>query len=395
VITAVMPTYGRKDVVFERGEGNYLYAADGRRYVDFTSGIAVNALGHCHPALVKALTEQGSKLWHTSNLFRVGNGEKLAKRLADLTFADTMFFCNSGAEAIEGGIKLIRKYQYVNGQPKRYKIICFQAAFHGRLLNALAATGNEKYLEGFGPPAAGYRHAPLNNANVVRDMIDDETAGILVEPIQGEGGVRETTPEFLKALRAMCEEFGLLLFYDEIHTGFGRTGKLFAYEWSGVAPDVMAVAKGMGGGFPIGAFMATEKAAVGMVPGTHGSTYGGNPLATGVANAVLDVLLQPGFIDGVHERGKYLRSQLEALVKKHPRVFAEARGTGFLQGLRCVVPAGEMVDRLQSLGLLVPPAGENVIRIFPSLIADKAALDEGLAILGKAAESFESAKAAE
>jgi acetylornithine/N-succinyldiaminopimelate aminotransferase len=391
VITAVMPTYGRKDVVFERGEGNYLYAADGRRFVDFTSGIAVNALGHCHPYLVKALAEQGAKLWHTSNLYRVGNGEKLAKRLVDLTFADTMFFCNSGAEAIEGGIKLIRKYQYVNGKPKRYKLICFQAAFHGRLLNALAATGNEKYLEGFGPPAPGYLHAPLNNANVVRDMIDDETAGILVEPIQGEGGVRGTTPEFLKALRAMCEEYGLLLFYDEIHTGFGRTGKLFAYEWSGVAPDVMAVAKGMGGGFPIGAFMATEKAAVGMVPGTHGSTYGGNPLATGVANAVLDVLLQPGFIDGVHQRGEYLKGQLQALVNKHPKVFSEVRGTGFLQGLRCEVPAGDMVDRLLSLGLLVPIAGENVIRIFPALIADKAALDEGLAILEEAAQSFEAA----
>jgi acetylornithine/N-succinyldiaminopimelate aminotransferase len=390
-----MPTYGRKDVVFERGEGNYLYAADGRRYLDFTSGIAVNALGHCHPALVKALAEQGAKLWHTSNLYRIGNGETLARRLAALSFADTMCFCNSGAEAIEGGIKLIRKYQYVNGKPQRYKIVCFQAAFHGRLLNALAAAGNEKYLEGFGPPAPGYRHAPLNNANVVRDMIDDETAGILVEPIQGEGGIRETTPEFLKALRAICDEYGLLLFYDEIHTGCGRTGKLFAYQWSGVAPDVMAVAKGMGGGFPIGAFMATEKAAAGMVAGTHGSTYGGNPLATGVANAVLDVLLQPGFIDGVHERGQYLKGQLEALVEKHPKVFAEARGTGFLQGLRCVVPAGEMVDRLMSLGMLVPIAGENVIRIFPALIADKAALDEGIAILDKAARSFVAAKAAE
>src|SRR5262252_1065589 len=316
VITAVMPTYGRKDVVFERGEGNYLYATDGRRFLDFTSGIAVNALGHCHPALVKALAEQGAKLWHTSNLYRVGNGEQ-----------------------------------------QRYKLICFQAAFHGRLLNALAATGNEKYLEGFGPPAPGYRHAPLNNANVVRDMIDDETAGILVEPIQGEGGVRETTPEFLKALRAMCDEFGLLLFYDEIHTGFGRTGKLFAYEWSGVAPDVMAIAKGMGGGFPIGAFMATEKAAVGMVPGTHGSTYGGNPLATGVANAVLDELLKPGFIDAVRERGEYLKGKLETLVKKHPKVYVEQRGMGFLQGLQCTpqVPAADMVNRLQSLGLLVPP----------------------------------------
>jgi acetylornithine/N-succinyldiaminopimelate aminotransferase len=394
VITAVMPTYGRKDVVFERGEGNYLYAADGRRFLDFTSGIAVNALGHCHPALVKALAEQGAALWHTSNLYRIGNGEKLANRLAELTFADTMFFCNSGAEAIEGGIKLIRKYQYVNGQPQRYKLICFQAAFHGRLLNALAATGNEKYLEGFGPPAPGYKHAPLNNANVVRDMIDDETAGILVEPIQGEGGVRETTPEFLKALRAMCDEYGLLLYYDEIHTGFGRTGKLFAYQWSGVAPDVMAIAKGMGGGFPIGAFMATEKAAAGMVPGTHGSTYGGNPLATGVANAVLDELLKPGFIEGVHERGEYLKGQLQALVKRHPKVYAEARGTGFLQGLRCEVPAGEMVDRLMSLGMLVPIAGENVIRIFPALIADKAALDEGIGILEKAALSFEATQGA-
>src|SRR5436190_18519576 len=393
VITAVMPTYGRKDVVFERGEGNYLYATDGRRYLDFTSGIAVNALGHCHPTLVKALAEQGQKLWHTSNLFRIGNGEKLAKRLTEVSFADTMFFCNSGAEAIEGGIKLIRKYQFMNGRPKRYKIVCFQAAFHGRLLNALAATGNEKYLEGFGPPAPGYKHAPLNNTNVVRDMVDDETAGILVEPIQGEGGIRATTTQFLEDLRAICDEFGLLLFYDEIHTGFGRTGKMWGYDWSGVKPDVAAIAKGMGGGFPIGAFMATEKAAIGMVPGTHGATYGGNPLATGVANAVLDVLLAPGFIDDVRQKGEYLKGQLEMLVKKHPTVYLEQRGMGFLQGLQCAsaVPAGDMVNRLQSLGLLVPPAGENVVRVFPALIADKAALDEGIELLSKAAESFEAA----
>jgi len=325
-------------------------------------------------------------------------GMWLAQRLVDVSFADTMFFCNSGAEAIEGGIKLIRKYQYVNGKPKRYKIICFQAAFHGRLLNALAATGNEKYLEGFGPPNPGYKHAPLNNTNVVRDLIDDETAGILVEPIQGEGGIRSTTTQFLKDLRSICDEFGLLLFYDEIHTGFGRTGKMWGYEWSGVKPDVAAIAKGMGGGFPIGAFMATEKAAVGMVPGTHGSTYGGNPLATGVANAVLDELLKPGFIDAVASKGEYLKGQLEALVKKHPKVYAEQRGMGFLQGLQCTpsVPAGDMVNKLQSLGMLVPPAGENVVRIFPALIAEKAALDEGIAILSQAAQSFEAAaKAAE
>ena len=291
MITAVMPTYGRKDVVFERGEGNYLYAADGRRYLDFTSGIAVNALGHCHPYLVKALTEQGQKLWHTSNLFRIGNGEKLAKRLVENSFADTMFFCNSGAEAIEGGIKLIRKYQFMNGQPKRYKIVCFQAAFHGRLLNALAATGNEKYLEGFGPPAPGYKHAPLNNTNVVRDMIDDETAGILVEPIQGEGGIRATTTQFLKDLRSICDEFGLLLFYDEIHTGFGRTGKMWGYDWSGVKPDVAAIAKGMGGGFPIGAVGGRadllELTVAAMTPGyvTHAGTFNGH-LAAAVAGTM-------------------------------------------------------------------------------------------------------------
>ena len=263
MITAVMPTYGRKDVVFERGEGNYLYATDGRRYLDFTSGIAVNALGHCHPTLVKALTEQGQKLWHTSNLFRVGNGEKLAQRLVDVSFADTMFFCNSGAEAIEGGIKLIRKYQYVNGKPKRYKIICFQAAFHGRLLNALAATGNEKYLEGFGPPNPGYKHAPLNNTNVVRDLIDDETAGILVEPIQGEGGIRVPPPDFLKGLRALADKHGALLMFDEVQCGLARSGRLFAHERFGVVPDVMSLAKTLGGGFPVAACVATAKAASG------------------------------------------------------------------------------------------------------------------------------------
>jgi acetylornithine/N-succinyldiaminopimelate aminotransferase len=391
VVTAVMPTYARKDVVFERGEGSYLFATDGRRYVDFTSGIAVNNLGHCHPTLVRTLQDQAAKLWHTSNLFRVGNGEKLADKLVANSFADTMFFCNSGAEAIEGGIKLIRKYQYVTGNPKRYKLICFQAAFHGRLLNALAATGNEKYLEGFGPPAAGYLHAPLNNTNVVRDMVDDETAGILVEPIQGEGGVREANASFLRELRAICDEFGLLLFYDEIHTGFGRTGKLWAYEHSGVAPDVMAIAKGMGNGVPIGAFMATEKAAQGMVPGTHGSTYGGNPLVTAVANSVLDIMLAPGFFEGVRERAAYLRPKLDKLVKDHPSVLAEARGTGFLLGLRCHVPAGDMVLKLQELGMVVPIAGENVVRIFPPITTPVAVLDEGIAIIDAACRDFESA----
>ena len=307
-----------------------------------------------------------------------------------------MFFCNSGAEAIEGGIKLIRKYQFMNGQPKRYKIICFQAAFHGRLLNALAATGNEKYLEGFGPPAPGYKHAPLNNTNVVRDMIDDETAGILVEPIQGEGGIRATTTQFLKDLRAICDEFGLLLFYDEIHTGFGRTGKMWGYDWSGVKPDVAAIAKGMGGGFPIGAFMATEKAAVGMVPGTHGSTYGGNPLATGVANAVLDEILKPGFIDAVRRRASTSRQSSKASPKA---------SQGLCRAARHGLPAGHPVHPGGAGGRYGEPpavaralgavAGENVVRVFPALIADKAVIDEGIDILAKAAQSFEAAKAAE
>ena len=385
MITAVMPTYGRKDVVFERGEGNYLYATDGRRYLDFTSGIAVNALGHCHPALVKALTEQGSKLWHTSNLFRIGNGEKLAKRLTEVSFADTMFFCNSGAEAIEGGIKLIRKYQFMNGQPKRYKIICFQAAFHGRLLNALAATGNEKYLEGFGPPAPGYKHAPLNNTNVVRDMIDDETAGILVEPIQGEGGLATGTPDYIKGLRALCDQHGILLVLDEVQSGMGRTGKLFAHEWAGIAPDVMGLAKGLGGGFPVGAVLATERAAAGMTPGTHGSTFGGNLLAMAAVNAVLDVMLVPGFMDHVDRMAGLLRQRLAEIVASYPRIFAEQRGKGLLTGLRCHVPNTEMVERLRHAGLVTIGAGDNVVRLLPPLIVEERQIAEAVQIIDKVA----------
>lgn len=385
---AVMPTYDRKDVAFERGEGSYLYAVDGRRFLDFTSGIAVNNLGHCHPVVVKTLQEQAAKLWHTSNLYRIAHGERLAQRLVENSFADTMFFSNSGAEAIEGGIKLVRKYQYVNGKPQRYKIICFEQAFHGRTGAALSATGNEKYLQGFGPRAPGFVHVPLNNTNVVRDAIDDETAGILVEPIQGEGGVRPGTGEFLRALRAICDEFGLLLFFDEIQCGFGRTGKLWAYEWYDVKPDVMAVAKGIGNGFPLGAFMATEKAAAGMVFGTHGSTYGGNPLGTAVGNAVLDVMLAPGFFDGVRERITYFQPRLQALVAKHPKVLSEVRGTGFITGLRCVVPSGDLVNALFARQMLTVGAGDNVVRIYPSLVASKEDLDHGLAIIDDACQAL-------
>ncbi len=388
MIPAVMPTYDRKDVAFERGEGSYLYAVDGRRFLDFTSGIAVNNLGHCHPTVVKALQEQAAKLWHTSNLYRITHGERLAQRLVEVSFADTMFFSNSGAEAIEGGIKLVRKYQYVNGRPQRYKIICFDQAFHGRTGAALAATGNEKYLQGFGPKAPGFVHVPLNNTNVVRDAIDDETAAILVEPIQGEGGVRPGTGEFLRALRQICDEFGLLLFFDEIQCGFGRTGKLWAYEWFDVKPDVMAVAKGIGNGFPLGAFLATETAAAGMVFGTHGSTYGGNPLGTATANAVLDVMLAPGFFEGVRERIDWFQPKLQALVAKHPKILAEVRGTGFITGLRCVVPSGDMVNALFERQMLTVGAGDNVVRIYPSIVAPRQDLEHALAIIEDACQAL-------
>ncbi|MCW5745644.1 MAG: aspartate aminotransferase family protein [Alphaproteobacteria bacterium] len=388
MIPAVMPTYDRKDVAFDRGEGSYLYALDGRRFLDFTSGIAVNNLGHCHPHLVKTLQEQAARLWHTSNLYRIAHGERLAQRLVENSFADTMFFSNSGAEAIEGGIKLVRKYQYVNGKPQRYKVICFDQAFHGRTGAALAATGNAKYLEGFGPKAPGFVHVPLNNSNVVRDAIDDETAAILIEPIQGEGGVRSGAGEFLRALRQICDEFGLLLFFDEIQCGFGRTGRLWAHEWFDVKPDVMAVAKGIGNGFPLGAFLATEKAAAGMVFGTHGSTYGGNPLATATANAVLDIMLAPGFFEGVRERADWFRPRLEALVAKYPKVLAEVRGSGFITGLRCHVPSGDMVNALFERQMLTVGAGDNVVRIYPSLIAPRADLEHGLSIIDDACQAL-------
>jgi acetylornithine/N-succinyldiaminopimelate aminotransferase len=299
-----------------------------------------------------------------------------------------MFFSNSGAEAIEGGIKLVRKYQYVNGRPQRYKIICFDQAFHGRTGAALAATGNEKYLQGFGPKAPGFVHVPLNNTNVVRDAIDDETAAILVEPVQGEGGVRSGTGEFLRSLRQICDEYGLLLFFDEIQCGFGRTGRLWAHEWFDVFPDVMAVAKGIGNGFPLGAFLATEKAAAGMVFGTHGSTYGGNPLATAVGNAVLDVMLAPGFFEGVRERAGYFRPRLEALVARSPGILAEVRGTGFILGLRCVVPSADVVNALFERNMLTVGAGDNVVRIYPSLVAPKEDLDHGLGIIEDACKSL-------
>ena len=381
MIDALMPTYARADLAFERGEGAYLYTADGRRFLDFAAGIAVNSLGHSHPHLVEALTAQAQKLWHVSNLYRIPEGERLARRLTEATFADTMFFSNSGAEAIECGLKLVRKYHDASGHPERYRVITCSGAFHGRTLTTISAAQNPKYMEGFAPAVDGFDSVAFGNMNELRAAITPETAAVLVEPIQGEGGIRSADLDYLRALRAVCDEFGLLLFLDEVQCGIGRTGKLFAHEWAGIQPDVMAVAKGLGTGFPIGACLATEAAAAPMKAGSHGSTFGGNPLAMAVGNAVLDVLLAEGFLEGVEARAKELRQGLESLVGRHPGILAEVRGAGLMLGLRCEVPNGEMVARLRDGGLLTVPAAENVVRILPPLVIERSHIEEALGIL--------------
>jgi acetylornithine/N-succinyldiaminopimelate aminotransferase len=388
VTSAVMPTYGRYDIAFERGEGPYLYATDGRRFLDFAAGIAVNSLGHAHPKLLKALADQSAKLWHVSNLYRIPEQEKLAQRLTESTFADKVFFCNSGAEALEGAIKLVRKYHDETGHPERFNVIGCSGAFHGRTLATLAAAGNEKYLKGFDPAVEGFSQVAFGNLNELRAAIDKNTAAILVEPVQGEGGIRPARLDYLRELRKIADEFGILLVFDEVQCGVGRTGKMFAHEWAGVSPDVMCVAKGLGGGFPVGAFMATDKAAVGMTGGTHGSTFGGNPLAMAVANAVLDVMQEPGFMEGVDKIGRHLWKELEGVVKRHPKVFSEVRGAGLMLGLRCVVPNTQVVDKLRENGLLTVGAGENVLRLVPPLIITEAHVSEAVDALDKAASAL-------
>jgi acetylornithine/N-succinyldiaminopimelate aminotransferase len=388
VIPAVLPTYARADLTFERGEGAYLFATNGKKYLDFTSGVAVTALGHCHPYLVKALTEQAQKLWHCSNLFEVAGQHKLAQRLIEQSFADSAFFCNSGAEALECAIKVARKYQAETGHPERYGIIACTGSFHGRTLATLAAAGNEKYLKGFGPPAPGFDQVPFGNLNEMRARVSKETAALLVEPVQGEGGLATAPEGYLRGLRAICDEFGLLLVYDEVQCGMGRTGKLFAHEWEGVAPDVLATAKALGGGFPVGACLVSARAAVGMTPGTHGSTFGGNPLAMAVANAVLDLMLEPGFFANVNEMATLLRKRLQALAGRYPKVIAEVRGKGLLAGFKCVVPNTEVVERLRDNGLLAVGAGENVVRLLPPLIVDEVHIDEAMGILERVARQW-------
>jgi acetylornithine/N-succinyldiaminopimelate aminotransferase len=390
-MTALMNTYNRVDLAFERGEGAYLITAEGRRYLDFTSGIAVTALGHCHPHLVKALQEQGAKLWHTSNLFRVPGQEKLAQRLTDASFADAVFFGNSGAEALECGFKLIRKYHDDFGDPNRYKVIAFEGSFHGRTLATLAAAGNEKYLKGYAPDVEGFEQVPFGNLNEVRARITPETAAILIEPVQGEGGMRAANAQFLKDLRTVCDEFGLLLMFDEVQCGMGRSGKLFAHEWAGVTPDIMTTAKAIGGGFPLGACLATSKVAAAFGHGAHGSTFGGNQLAMAIGNAVLDVMLAPGFLDNVAELGRHLDKRLGDLVKRFPKAFVEARGLGLIRGLKCAGSNAEIVDQARAKGLLLVSAADNVVRLLPPLIISEAELDQGVDLLAEIAAQAKAA----
>ena len=379
-----MPTYSRVDLAFERGEGAWLTATTGERYLDFCSGVAVTALGHHHPHLVAALTEQANKVWHVSNLYEIPESERVAQRLCDATFADVAFFQNSGAEAVECAIKTVRKYQSVSGRPERYRIITFDGAFHGRTLAALAATGNKKYLDGFGPPVDGFDQVAFGDLDAVKRAIGPQTAAIMIEPIMGEGGVRVVEPAFLKALRELCDQHGLLLVFDEIQTGMGRTGDLFCYQRIGVTPDVMTVAKALGGGFPVGACLATHEAAKGMTPGTHGSTFGFNPLAMSVANATLDVMLKPGFFDHVKKMGLLLKQRLAEIKDRYPSLIAEVRGEGLLVGLRALIPVGELVDALRGEKMVTVAAGDNVVRLLPPLIVSEQEIGEAVQRLDRA-----------
>ena len=381
MIPASMPTYARADVAFIRGEGAYLYADDGRRYLDFGAGIAVVSLGHCHPRIVEALRDQAGKLWHTSNLYRIPAQERLAERLVDNSFADSVFFVNSGAEAMECGLKMIRRYQDEAGSPERYRVICCAEAFHGRTLATIAASGQDKLLKGFEPVVDGFDHVAFGNLNEMRAAVTGETAAILVEPVQGEGGMRPADHAYLRALREIADEFGLLLMFDEVQCGMGRTGKLLAHQWAGVEPDIAALAKGLGGGFPVGACLAKERAAAVMTAGSHGSTFGGNPLAMTVAGAVLDVMLADGFLDGVSAIAEALWNRLEDVVKVHPGLVSEVRGRGLMLGLKCVVENAALGARLMENGLVTIPAGDNVLRLVPPLIIDESHVDEAVAIL--------------
>lgn len=386
--STLFQTFSRASVAFDRGEGCWLYSVDGERYLDFGSGIAVSCLGHAHPHLVQTLQAQATKLWHVSNLYQIPEQRRLADRLASNTFADRVFFGNSGAEALECAIKTARHYHFADGAPERHRIITFAGAFHGRTLATLAAAGQEKYLEGFGPRVSGFDQIPFGDPDAIKAAITDETAGVLLEPLQGEGGIVEAPAGFLRALREICDEHGLLLILDEVQTGFGRTGKLFAYQWSGIEPDILAAAKGIGGGFPLGACLATEAASASMTPGTHGTTYGGNLLAMSVGNAVMDIMLEEGFLEDVQRHALVFKQGLASVVDRFPSVFEEVRGRGFLLGLKCNPPNVEVNAAFRDAHLLAVPAGDNVIRLLPPLIVGAAEIGGAIARIEHAAEKL-------
>jgi acetylornithine/N-succinyldiaminopimelate aminotransferase len=392
VTSHLLPTYARVNLAFERGEGVWLIATDGERYLDFTSGVAVNALGHAHPHMIAAVTAQAQKVWHVSNLYQVPEAERVAQRLCDASFADVVFFCNSGAEAMECTIKMARKYHSANGAPERYRIVTFEGAFHGRTLATLAAGGQKKYLEGFGPVMEGFDHVPFDDLEATKAAVTRETGAILIEPIMGEGGVRVVAPSFLRALRELCDQRGLLLLLDEVQSGMGRSGELFAHQRAGVEPDIMGLAKALGGGFPVGACLAKREAAKGMTVGTHGSTFGGNPLAVSAANAVLDVMLEPGFLERVRRTGLFFKQRLAEIKDRYPSIISEVRGEGLLVGVRAVVPAGELVDALRAEKMIAVAAGDNVVRLLPPLIISESEIAEGVDRLGRACARLSNAQ---
>ena len=393
MIPSVLPTYSRAPLHFVKGEGTWLIEADGRRFLDLGAGIAVNALGHANPVLVQALTDQAQNLWHVSNLYEIPQQQAFADKLVAATFADTVFFTNSGTESCELAVKMARKFWYEKGQPEKTTILTFDGSFHGRSSAGIAAAGSEKMTKGFGPLLPGFKHLPWGDHDALNAAIDDTVGAILVEPVQGEGGIKPLPDQCLKGLRALCDEKGLLLILDEVQCGVGRTGRLFAHEWAGIAPDIMMVAKGIGGGFPLGAVLATEEAASGMTAGTHGSTYGGNPLACAVGCAVMDVVADPDFLDTVNARAGFLRQKLEGLVAAHPDVFEFVRGSGLMLGLKCKVAPIDVVNAGYECGVITVPAADNVVRLLPPLNISEDEISEAVSRLDLAADAVEEAMA--
>lgn len=388
-IAQVLPIYTRTPFVIERGEGVYLFDSEGKRYLDFAAGIAVNALGHCHPHVVAALKKQANTLWHTSNMYRLPGQESLAARLVEYTFADTVFFCNSGTEATEAAIKMVRKYQYEKGHRNKYTILTIDGAFHGRTMAAISASGKEKVMKGFEPALDGFRRIPLNDVEALKAALTPDVGGIMLETIQGEGGVHAADGDYLRLMRQLCDELDVVLVLDEVQCGVGRTGHFFAFEKYGVVPDIVPVAKGIGNGFPLGLTLATERVAQAMNAGSHGTTYGGNPLATAVGNAVLDVVMNEEFLSNVREKGLMLKAKLQVLIDRHPTVLELLRGEGLMLGLVTVVDNLEMVKQLREAGLMTVGGAGNVIRILPPLIIEESHMDEAIALLEKVCQSYE------